>query len=326
FRGLGWGMVSAVGYMVANLGLRDVAQPDGDVGAVAWAIWVSANKAAPVMLAAWILVGCRALRGLPALPPRHVVVPLILTGLLMQWGGNVCFQFALSRVGLALSVPLCFATILVSAAIIGRLAIGDPLTSSTLLAVSTMIAAITVLTQGTQAAAGTIVGAPDRASTSLAVAAACLSGIAYGAGGVVIRRYVRVDLSHSATIMVLSTTGVVSLGGASLLQIGPDQLMATPPDTWSMMLFAGAATAVAFFAISLAYQHQSAVKVNLLNGSQTAMSALAGVVLFGEPNTTWLQAGTVLTIVGLILSARPESPQIPPEDPIVPPPESGNPP
>ena len=119
-----------------------------------------------------------------------------------------------------------------------------------------------------------------------------------------IRRCVRGDLSHSATIVVLSTTVVLTLGGTSLLRIGPHRLLATPPNVWLQMLGAGLATAAAFFAISGAYQLLSVVKVNLLNASQIAMSALAGVVLFGEPNTYWLQAGTVLTIVGLILSAR----------------------
>ncbi|MGD9854649.1 MAG: DMT family transporter [Planctomycetaceae bacterium] len=302
--GLLWGMLSAVGYMFANLGLRGVAGANGSVADVDWAIWVSANKAAPVVLTAWTFVGWRALRGLPALPPKRMVLPLILTGLFMQWGGNVSFQYSLSRAGLALTVPFAFSTILISAAIVGRLAIGDPLTRATLFAIGMMIAAMTVLTRGTRAATQSLVSESDLASAGLAVAAACLSGIAYGAGGVMIRRCVRGEISHSATIVVLSTTGMLTLGGTSLLRIGPQVLLSTPPDVWLKMLGAGMATAVAFFAISGAYQHLSTVKVNLLNASQIAMSALAGVLLFNEPNTPWLRAGTALTIVGLILSAR----------------------
>ncbi len=307
--GLLLGLVAAAGYMAANLGLRGVADAGGTVGDVDWAIWVSANKVLPVSLAAWSLVAWRAVHGMAALPPRRLVLPLIVTGLFMQWGGNVCFQFALSRAGLAVTVPLCFATILMASAVVGRIALGDGLSFASVVAIGTMIAAIAVLTQGTLAAtASTASEPPDAWVTIIAVVAACLSGVAYGVGGVMIRRCVRGDLSHSATIVVLSTTGVLTLGGTSLLRIGPRQLLATPPDVWLQMLAAGVATALAFFAISGAYQRLTAVKVSLLNASQLAMSALAGVVIFGEPNTFWLQAGTVLTIVGLILSARRDAP------------------
>lgn len=302
--GLLWGMLSSVAYMLANLGLRGVATAADGVTELDWAVWVSANKAAPVMAVAWILVAWRAWQGLPALPPRPLVVPLILTGLFMQWGGNVSFQYSLSRAGLALTVPFCFTTILLSAAIGGRVVLGDPINRSTVLAMAAMIAAMIVLTQGTRAATESLASRSDLAATGLAVAAAGLSGIAYGAGGVMMRRCVRGDISHSATIVVLSTTGLLTLGGSSLLRLGVDRLLATPPHAWIRMLSAGVATAVAFFAISGAYQHLSTVRVNLLNASQIAMSALAGVILFGEPNTVWLQAGTALTIVGLVLSAR----------------------
>lgn len=295
--------------MLANIGLRGVAAAPDAVGEVDWSIWVSANKALPVTLAAWAVVTWRAMQGLPALPPVRMVLPLILTGLFMQWGGNVGFQFALSRAGLALTVPLTFSTILVSSAIVGRLALADPLSPSTVLAMGVMTAAIVVLTQGTEAAAGAMMPEANFSSTALAVAAACLAGVAYGSGGVMIRRCVRGELSHSATIMVLSTTGIVTLGGASLLRMGPHQLWATTPVQWLQMLGAGIATAVAFFALSAAYQRVSAVKANLLNASQAAMAALTGVVLFGEPNTGWLHAGTALTILGLVLSARSDAPR-----------------
>jgi drug/metabolite transporter (DMT)-like permease len=294
-------MVSSAAYMVANLGLRSVAEANVSSGDIDWAIWVSTNKATPVAFAAWLLVAWRALRGLPALPPRHLLWPLIVTGLIMQWGGNVSFQYALSRGGLALTVPLSFSTILMSAAVFGRLVLGDPLSRATVLAIGVMMAAITVLSQGTPQATVADGGA---ASTALAVAAACLAGAAYGSGGVMIRRCVRAHLSVSATIVVLSSTGVVTLGATSLLRIGPRQLLATPPDAWLRMLAAGVATAVAFFAITGAYQHLTAVKVSLLNASQIALAALAGVMLFDEPNTFWLLAGTALTILGLVLSAR----------------------
>jgi drug/metabolite transporter (DMT)-like permease len=302
--GLFLGTVSAAAYMVANLGLRSVAEAHVSASDIDWAIWVSTNKATPVAVSAWTLVAWRALRGLPALPPRHLLWPLIVTGLIMQWGGNVSFQYALSRGGLALTVPLSFSTILMSAAVFGRLVLGDPLSRSTVLAIGVMMAAITVLSQGTPRETSATISDGSASSTTLAVAAACVSGAAYGSGGVMIRRCVRAQLSVSATIAVLSSTGVLTLGATSLLRIGPSQLLATPPDAWLRMFASGIATAVAFFAITGAYQHLTAVKVSLLNATQIALAALAGVLLFNEPQTFWLHAGTALTIIGLVLSAR----------------------
>ncbi|MCA9076851.1 MAG: DMT family transporter [Planctomycetaceae bacterium] len=307
--GLILGMISSIAYMTANLGLRSVAGGHESMSDVDWAIWVATNRVFPVVTTAWTVVAIRALRGLKALPPAKIVLPLIATGLFMQWGGNVGFQFALSRVGLAITVPLTFATVLLSAAIVGRLVINDPLTPYTVWAMVAMMGAVTVLSQGTERATAAMVQQSDIMTIVLGVGTACLAGVAYGSGGVMIRRCVTGDISQSAVIAVLSSTGFISLGSASLWRIGLDKLLETPVDQWLRMLGAGVATAVAFFAITGAYRFLTTIKVNLLNASQAAMAAVAGVLLFDEPNTIWLQLGTILTIVGLILSAQRDKPE-----------------
>lgn len=307
--GLVLGLISAVGYMAANVGLRSVVGLNEEVGDFDWAIWVATNRVLPVVTTAWLVVAWRGYRGLTALPPGKLVLPLIATGLMMQWGGNVGFQFALSRVGLAITVPLTFATVLLSAAIVGRLVIQDPLTTSTLWAIGTMMGAVTVLSQGSERATAAMVEHADLTTMLFGAGAACLAGIAYGSGGVMIRKCVTGDVSQSAVIVVLSSTGFVSLGTTCVLRIGPEQLLSTPIDQCLRMWGAGIATTIAFFAITGAYRFLTAVKVNLLNASQAAIAAIAGVLLFGEPNTIWLQSGTVLTIIGLILSARRENPK-----------------
>ncbi|MCA9111567.1 MAG: DMT family transporter [Planctomycetaceae bacterium] len=307
--GLVLGFTSAIAYMAANLGLRSVVGLNEGISDLDWAIWVATNRVFPVATTAWCVVAWRGFRGRPALPIRNLVIPLIATGLMMQWGGNVGFQFALSRIGLAITVPLTFATILISAAVVGRLVINDPLTKSTLCAMAAMMAAVTVLSQGTGRATAALVHNANLQTIALGAGAACLAGVAYGTGGVMIRRCVTGEMSQSATIAVLSTTGLVSLGTTSLVRIGPEALMQTPIDQWLRMFGAGIATAIAFFAITGSYRFLTVVKVNLLNASQATLSAVAGVVLFGEPNTIWLQTGTVLTIIGLILSAFRDTPK-----------------
>ncbi len=65
--GVVYGLVAAVTYTLANLALRKVAT----TGDLDWAVWVSANKALPVTIVAWLIVVWRLWQGLPALPPHR---------------------------------------------------------------------------------------------------------------------------------------------------------------------------------------------------------------------------------------------------------------
>ena len=125
--GIVLGVISSVGYSAANLALREVAIP-GDFD---WAVWVTALKAVPAAVVAWILIGMRVWKKQPALPPRSLVIKLILAALLMQYGGNLCFQWSLTLGGLAVSVPLCFAVLIVTGAWLGRVFLGDVLSART---------------------------------------------------------------------------------------------------------------------------------------------------------------------------------------------------
>ena len=111
-----FGVISALAYTGTNLTLRRMANTQS----LDWAIWVSCWKGVPAAVVAWVLVAYRARRGLPALPPMALVLPLMATGLFMQFIGNVSFQWALSLGGLALTVPLTFATLIGSGAVLGR--------------------------------------------------------------------------------------------------------------------------------------------------------------------------------------------------------------
>jgi drug/metabolite transporter (DMT)-like permease len=58
------------------------------------------------------------------------------------------------------------------------------------------------------------------------------------------------------------------------------------------------------------------VHANVLNASQVAVGATAGIFLFREPLNDWLLCGIVLTIVGIALYGHPRqkrgSPQMKP--------------
>ncbi len=298
-----FGVISALAYTGTNLTLRRMA----NTHSLDWAIWVSCWKGVPAAAVAWILVAYRAKRGLPALPPATLVLPLVATGLFMQFIGNVSFQWALSLGGLALTVPLTFATLIGSGAVLGRIVLGEPITPRSLAAIGVLVVSIAVLSLGADDATGAMLAESSWLMVAGAILAASLAGLGYGTCGVVIRRTTtgRHNVSLSGTLVLLSTTGVVGLGLASWFRLGPDRILQTTGPELANMLAAGCLNAIAFFACGAALMRLSVVRVNLINASQAAMCAAGGVAFFDEALTVWLVLGTLLTMGGLMLMERP---------------------
>jgi len=295
--GVFFSAVSACGYTGANMALRSVAVPhDPD-----WAIWVSCIKAVPTAIVAVVLVGWRLWGGLPLQLSRRMFGMLLAAALFMQFAGNGAFQFALGAGGLAIVVPLSFAILIGSGAWLGRLYLGEPITFRTALAMSVLTLSILLLSAGTGDAAANMSAGASRWIIAAIVLAAGLSGLGYGAGGVAIRGALTRGVPLAVVLLIMSVTGVVALGLTSLVRMGPERLAATPLDDLAMMCLGGVTNAVAFFALGAAFKYISVVHVNLVNASQIAMSAAAGVLVFAEPLTGWIVGGCLLTIVGLLL-------------------------
>lgn len=294
------GVVAAGFYTLANIGLRKLAVPnDPD-----WATWVAAVKAVPAAILAWIAIAHLHRQGRPSLPPARMFLPLVLTGLLMQFGGNVLLQWSLSLGGLALAVPLTLGTLIASGAVLGRIILGEPITPRSAVAMCLLIAAIAVLSLGAESATRATLADAPFALIAGSVLAACAAGVSYSAGGVMIRRTMNRDVSLPGTLVWISMTGVIALGLTSYLRLGPARLAATTGEELFWMLVAGVANAIAFFAVGKALHLISVVRVNAINSSQAALCSLAGVLLFGEPLTVWLGLGVLLTVVGLMLMER----------------------
>ena len=298
-------MLSAVSYSIANVALNMLSTDRFRVDQMSdlnWSVWVAAIKAVPVALISWTLIVYRTRRGLPALPPRNLLLPLLATGLVMQVGGNVMFQWALSMGGLALSVTLCFGTLITGGAVLGRIVLGEPISRRMAVAIVVLISAIGLASVSAQQASQSV--RQDEATLLIvlgAVVTACASGLAYAAGGVMIRRTVTRNVSLSATLVVISCTGVLGLGSWALAASGPLLLWSTSAEALTLMIVAGVFNAAAFYAVSKALQLIPVVRVNTLNSSQVVMGGLAGVLIFGESLSVWLVAGIVLTLVGLAL-------------------------
>lgn len=297
------GIFSAICYTGTNIALRGVTR-DGDSD---WALWVTAMKSLPSALSAWVLLGDRAVRGLPTLPSWRTILVLMAVGFAVQGGGNVLFQWSLARCGLALAVPTVFATLMLTGAVLGRVWLGESVTVRSTVAMGMLIAAIGVLSYGAEGAAAVIPRSPSELSPKVwvlsGIAFAAIAGVFYGVLGVVIRQTTRESVPLPATLAIVSSTGVLGVGVPAVFRLGPEILDATSEEWWLMVL-AGVLNAVAFFAIGGSLRRIPVVQVNLLNASQAAMCAIGGVLLYREPLTAALIGGTVLTIFGLALMSR----------------------
>lgn len=293
--------VSAVGYTATNICLRDLATHVDPY-------WVSCVKAMPTVAIAGAMMLWRGRRGLSNALSWRAFWSLVTVAVFAQLFGNVGFQWALSIVGLALAVPITHGVMMISGAVAGRFWLGEPVTLRAVAAMAVLIVAIAVLSTGAGAANASIVlaGVAKLSAWEIAqgVGITCLAGVAYALLGVVIRRVSRGRFAISSMLMVVCSTGVITLGAAALSTIGWGGMAATSEADWGLMLSAGVLNAIAFFALSKALHLVTVVHVNLVNASQVALAAMAGVTFFREAWTPGLSVGVGLTMLGLVVMRK----------------------
>jgi drug/metabolite transporter (DMT)-like permease len=265
---------------------------------------VSCIKAVPTMLVAAALVLAGLAVGRVRWPSVRAFVALACVGTFAQLGGNGLFQWSIAQVGLALTVPLCSGTMIIAAAFLARVWLGEGVTPRSAVALSLLVVAIFVLSLGAERHPREAELAIATAPVTLALAAACFSGVAYATLNVMIRRLVTGSVQMPVVLATVSSMGVISLGAGSILRVGWPGLAETPLGELGVMFVAGTFNAVGFFTLTKALQLVSIVQVNAVSASQSALAALAGVALFGEHFTASLLCGVTLTILGLSLVDR----------------------
>ncbi len=295
---------SAVGYTASNICMRQLSQllPGYD-----WAMWSICNRelVSVVVAGPWLLWA--ALRwGLPRVPLRGLGM-LILVGLAVQVGANLSLQWSFGVVGLAVAIPAMFALMIIASAVLGRLLLGEPVTRRTLLSIALLLGALGLLGIATYTARGSgNLAIHSLGRLALGIGAPCLTGTIFALLTITIRHTVTREMPLSVIVFVTTAMGVVSLGPLSVWRLGLPALQATTPGAWAWMLSAGVFNLLAFLAIIKGLQLTTAVHANMLNATQVAMGAVAGLVGFGEPVTVWLVFGLVLTVAGVVLIDRPD--------------------
>ena len=293
-------IASALFYTAANICMRQLAALGADE-----MLAVGAKELVTVLVVGPYLLS-RAVRGERVLPPRRILLILMAVAVAVQLGGNLPVQWAFGVVGLAVTMPTVFGIMLTAAAVFGFVFLGERVSRRSMAAIVLLIGSVVLLNMGADEAHRSL----SRPLVLLGVAAGCLAGVMIAALSTTIRFTATARVPISTIVFIITLMGVLSLGPLSIWRLGPAGLIDTRADQWTWMLAAGICNLVAFLAVTKGLQVTTIVHVNVLNASQVAMGAIAGIKLFNESWNAWLLAGVLLTIVGVVLVGKslPDSP------------------
>lgn len=295
------GLMAAVGYMSANVFLRSVTHLDPS--------WVTCVKAVPTVLAFGPLVLLKLMSRQRVFQSAADLGRTVAVAMVSQVSGNIFFQWSLGVVGLALAVPLTLGALIASGVLLGRWMLRDAITTRMAVASAVLILAICILSFGAPAANAAMADSDHHGPLSTlwiaaGVVAACLSGVSYTVLNVSLRFSTNRGTPQSSLLFTVGLVGVILLGGISYSRNGWAPLVETTTVDWMRLVGAGVCNLLAFWALTKALHLVSVVFVNALNASQTAMAAVAGVVLFNEPLTAAMIAGVALTAAGLMMMRK----------------------
>lgn len=310
--GIACGLVSAVFYTLANIALRQSVSVD--------AFFVAAMKSVPTLFFLTPYLLAIKASGRPIVNHPHLVPRFIAVSLIGQVAGNGSFQLALGSIGLAASVPITLGSLLIGSAIIGRWILGETVRRRTAIAIAILLIAVLILTQSGEpvefdsvADGGLATEIPDQSAVDLVAPVgwdrligamyAIVSGLSFALFSSTMRLSMKQGMQSATAMWISGAVGTFALLSIVAARSGLDTLAGVPGTIWFSMLMAGVFNFVAFVAITTAMRVLPIVAVHLLNASQVAMAATAGVILFGERLTLTLIAGIALTLVGLIVLA-----------------------
>ncbi len=131
-------------------------------------------------------------------------------------------------------------------------------------------------------------------------------GTVYALLAIALRYSTGAGTSLSAAVVIITASGVLTLGPLSLWTYGAKGLAATPPEQYKLMYFAGVCNLLAFMSLVRGLQLTTALHINVLtNAGQVSLAAVAGVLVFHEPYNAWLVLAVVLMIGAMFAFGAP---------------------
>ncbi len=260
-----------------------------------------------VFMGLWLL--SQAIQGRSTLPRGRTLAELLLVGFVVQLIGNTCLQWAMGVVGLAISIPAFYGTVITTGAFLGWLWLGEHVTPRSIGAIVLLMTALVLLGLGAESTGKSVALENALSPTAwlllLAVLGAGLAGIISGLLTITIRHSVMRGALPTAIAFLVPMTGAVSLGPVSLYRLGWTALCHTSGEQLLYMGGAGVFNLLGFLAIINGLQRTTVLYANAVNASQVALAAIAGMMLFREPPNAWLILGVCLTIAGILGFDRP---------------------
>ncbi|MFW6169191.1 MAG: EamA family transporter [Planctomycetota bacterium] len=298
-------LLSAVGYTCANICRRQLAGMEADT---AWVIWLQETTAV-VLLGPWFLWRISHGHGLTC--GRRSLLILILAALAVQLVGNLGIQWSFGIVGLVVSLPMVFSAMLIGGTVLGVAVFAESLRARSLVATALVIVSIGLLSWGGAKESQPLTASVGLLISLLAIAAAAVGGITFATLGAALRHAAHAGVPVPITVIVVTGTGTISLGLLCLIRLGPAEMLRPESSVWTWGVAAGLCNVAAFAFITKGMKLTTLVHANVLNASQVAMGALAGVIVFRESWNPWLLAGIVLTITGIMLFGQPRKAVVP---------------
>lgn len=256
---------------------------------------VTVLSLAPMALLLWI-------RQPNTRPDRLTWSMLIAAGLMTQLLGNIGYAYSLKVIGMAATIPIISASILVSTAFLGRLLLNERVSIRSTLSIAMLIVAICFISGGSGRAAEPTKGTyllP--AYRSVAILMSIVAGLCFGFLTIAIRHAMNRSVPKPVVMTTITAAGFFLLVPAALYRDGLALITTTTGTEWAWMLGAGLFNLVAFYCLNKGLQLTRAVHANITTSSQIAMAALLGLILFHEPFTAWLAIGVLLTVAGVLL-------------------------
>lgn len=288
------GVLAALGYSLTNVCLRSLTGLDP--------IWVSFFKAIPtVVLLGPVAIWQVATRRTP-LPSASSLVLLIVAAIASQLLGNALLQWSFGVIGVAMSVPLCLGSMIVVSVFISKWILHEHLTRwQTWGAVSLVLALVTLSMAGKGAVQSVADSQTQWWLTLVGIIAPMSSGVSYAFLSLAIRRGVSHEVSMFTTTSLICAVGMLILGPLSLFTAGFEKIALTTLPQYGVLLVAGLLNAGAFVSLAMSFRYAPIIVGNAANSLQNPLSALAGVYLFHEADSIYLQFGIVLTVAGVVM-------------------------
>ena len=198
-------------------------------------------------------------------------------------------------------------------AVFGRIVLGEKVTPRSMAAISVLLVSLIMLSMGAESAgksmaastATSILATSNAMLVAQAVLVAGVAGAAYAFLSIAIRISMNSPTQQSTLMFIITLMGVITLGPISIHTQGLEGAWATTWEQLSWMVMAGFFNLLGFIGITKGLQLTTVVHANVLNASQVAMAAVAGMFIFREPPNFWIILGVVLTLSGIFLIDRP---------------------